>query len=190
MADVTEPILGANFFINNNLAIDMASGCLIDLCDLSSIKTIPCSRKSSISGLHVSRINGFEHIVDEFPELLVPRFQASDPNQHGVEHFIETDGPPVHAKARRLNDDKLSAAMAEFSELEKQGVIRRSKSPWSSPLHMTRKSDGSWRPCGDYRRLNDATVDDRYPLPHLHDFNARLQGCTVFSKIDLVRGYH
>ena len=190
LAEVTEPILGADFFIANNLAIDMAGGCLVDLHDFSAIKTIPCTRKSTVSGLHVSRINAFDKIVDEYPELLVPRFQSTDTNKHGVEHFIETEGPPVHAKARRLSDDKMSAARAQFADLEKQGVIRRSNSPWSSPLHLTKKADGTWRPCGDYRRLNDATVDDRYPLPHLHDFNARLQGCTIFSKIDLVRGYN
>ena len=50
--------------------------------------------------------------------------------------------------------------------------------------------DGSWRPCGDYWRLNSVTENGRYPLPQLHDFVNELHGCTIFSKIDLVRGYH
>lgn len=74
--------------------------------------------------------------------------------------------------------------------MEQLGIIRRSNSPWSSPLHMVQKPGGGWRPCGDFRRLNNVTVDNRYPLPHIQDFNANLAGTTIFSKIDLVRGYH
>ena len=55
---------------------------------------------------------------------------------------------------------------------------------------MVRKPDGNWRPCGDYRRLNSVTVPDSYPLPKMMDFMARLEGATVFSKIDLRKGYH
>jgi hypothetical protein len=55
---------------------------------------------------------------------------------------------------------------------------------------MVPKPDGSFRPCGDYRRLNTVTEDDRYPLPSIQDFTANLAGCTIFSKIDLVKGYH
>jgi hypothetical protein len=52
-----------------------------------------------------------------------------------VEHFIETEGWPVAAKYRRLDLVKLRAAQAEFADLERQGIIRRSSSNWSSPLH-------------------------------------------------------
>ena len=71
--------------------------------------------------------------------------------------------------------------------MEKLGIIRRSNSPWASPLHMVPKPSGGWRPCGDFRRLNNATVDDRYPLPHIQDFNGSQE---IFSKVDLVCGYH
>ena len=74
--------------------------------------------------------------------------------------------------------------------MEKAGIIRRSNSPWSSPLHMVKKKDGGWRPCGDYRQLNTVTVPDRYPLPNIADLTSRVTGLTVFSKLDLQKGYY
>ena len=55
---------------------------------------------------------------------------------------------------------------------------------------MVPKRDGTWRPCGDYRHLNEATIRDGYSLPHIHDCTACLAGSVIFSKIDLVKGYH
>ncbi len=88
------------------------------------------------------------------------------PATHGVEHHIITSGRPVTARFRRLDDSRLEAAKAEFTSMEKEGIVRRSSSCWSSPLHMVQKTDGTWRPCGDYRLLNLATKADCYPLPN------------------------
>jgi cleavage and polyadenylation specificity factor subunit 1 len=109
--------------------------------------------------------------------------------KHDVVHFIRTSAPPIASRFRRLEGAKLEAARKEFEAMEREGVIERSTSPWASPLHMAPKKDGSWRQCGDFQRLNLITEPDIYPLPNMLDFSDRLRGCTVFSKIDLCKGY-
>ena len=55
---------------------------------------------------------------------------------------------------------------------------------------MVKKTDGSWRSCGDFRQLNTQTTLDRYTCPNISDLTARLAGCQVFSKLGLRKGYH
>ena len=51
--------------------------------------------------------------------------------------------------------------------MEKQGLCQKASSPWASPLHIVVKKDGTIRPCSDYRRLNNITEADHYPLPNM-----------------------
>ena len=69
------------------------------------------------------------------------------------------------------------------------GIGRPSESQWSSPLHLARKGPTGWRPCGDFRALNNRTLPDRHPVRHIHDFTNNIEGCTVLSTIDLVKAY-
>ncbi|GBN21862.1 Transposon Ty3-G Gag-Pol polyprotein [Araneus ventricosus] len=105
-------------------------------------------------------------------------------------HCIETLGPPVFSKVRRLSPEKHNVVKREFSELLKQGIIRLSKSPWVGPIHIDQKKGGEYRICGDYSRLNASTVTDRYPIPHIQDFSHNLHGKKVFAKLDLVKTYN
>jgi hypothetical protein len=94
------------------------------------------------------------------------------------------------AKSHPLDPERLEIAKPKFKHLEPAGIVRRSKSPMASPLHMVPKKDGSWRPCGDYCHLNLVTTPDKYSLPNIQDLSNGLHGCNIFSKINPVKGYH
>ncbi len=129
-------------------------------------------------------------LLAKYPSIIRSETLTPSPT-HGVEHHIDTGSHrPVFAGPRRLVPDKPKIAEAEFKKLKQAGIIRRSNSARALPLHMVPKKDGSWRPCGDYRCLNTVTTPDRYPLQNMQDLANGLHGCTVFNKIDLVKGYH
>jgi hypothetical protein len=77
----------------------------------------------------------------------------------------------------------------EMKKMMDAGVIRPSKSPWASPVVIVRKKDGSCRFCIDFRRVNEVTVKDAYPLPRVEDSLDVLQGSAYFSTLDLASGY-
>ncbi|XP_026410826.1 uncharacterized protein LOC113306056 [Papaver somniferum] len=72
----------------------------------------------------------------------------------------------------------------------KSGVIQPSHNPFSSPILLIKKKDGSWRFCVHYRKLNEATVKDKYHIPITEELLYEFFGSKVFTKIDLRAGYH
>jgi len=188
-AAVNKPILGADFFSKHKLLVDTAGNRVLDAATLLPLGEPTGGKGTGLVAALSAVPPPVRSLLAEFPSVVGDGSDTPRP-LHGIQHTVETKGRPLFAKSRRLDPDKLRTAEKEFRALEKAGIVRRSNSGWSSPLHMVPKPDGSFRPCGDYRRLNTVTEDDRYPLPSIQDFTANLAGCTIFSKIDLVKGYH
>ena len=190
IADVHRCILGADFLRTNCLLVDLANSRLIRLESLSIINGIVKGVPHNVCHItKASNPNEFAKLLRGRPELVTPTFSLGSP-KHGIWHYIVTHGPPVHSQARRLPPEKLIPTKEEFRILVELGIARRSNSPHSSPIHVVTKPDGTYRPCGDFRKLNCVTEDDRYPIPRIHDFTANLAGMVIFSKVDLIRGYH
>eukprot|EP00731_Ephydatia_muelleri_P003372 Em0001g3372a len=102
-----------------------------------------------------------------------------------VKHSIRVQGPPVRQPLRRIPYSLQDSVSKEAKKMLHQGVIRESNSPWSSPVVMVKKKDGSWRFSIDFRKLNERTEKDAYPLPRIDETLVALAGSRFFSTLDL-----
>lgn len=188
IADVKTSILGADFLRHFKLLVDLHNKKLVDKVTDMSINAFETS--TSDGSVHViSTDQAYYDILKEYPDVLRP-MSLKEPPKHDVVHHIVTTGPPLFARPRPLPPDKYKAAKEEFDHMLEMGICRPSKSPWASPLHIVTKKDGGLRICGDYRRLNAATLVDRYPIPRLDHFNYQLHNKKVFSKLDIKMAYY
>lgn len=113
-----------------------------------------------------------------------------------IKHKIQTtDDIPIHSKSYRYPFVHKEEVRTQISDMLEQGIIRPSFSPWSSPVWIVpKKKDASgklkWRLVIDYRRLNEKTISDRYPLPNISEILDKLGKCLYFSTLDLASGFH
>lgn len=135
------------------------------------------------------------HICREFDDIFYREEQRlSFTNQ--VKHRIQTtDDIPIYTKSYRYPFVHKEEVRRQISNMLEQGIIRPSYSPWSSPVWIVpKKKDASgkqkWRLVIDYRKLNEKTVSDRYPLPNITEILDKLGKSMYFTTLDLASGFH
>ena len=107
-----------------------------------------------------------------------------------VSHVIETgNSQPVRDKMRRFPPSWIEEIDKQIEEMLKNGICRKSNSPWSSQVLLVRKKDGTMRFVIDYRKLNDSTKRDEYPMPNVKDLIDDLKDSQFFSCMDLPSAY-
>lgn len=113
-----------------------------------------------------------------------------------IKHKIVTqDELPVFTKSYRYPFCHKEEVKKQINDMLAQGIIRPSTSPWCSPIWIVpKKADASgrqkWRLVVDYRKLNEKTEGDRYPLPNITEILDKLGRCQYFSTLDLASGFH
>ncbi|UYV68869.1 K02A2.6-like, partial [Cordylochernes scorpioides] len=141
-------------------------------------------------------VNHLEEIREhELKELLehnrnVFSQQAIDLGKVAIQHKIITKSEqPISLRPYRRPLKEYEEIAEQVKELLEHKLIRISDSPWAFPVVMVPKKDGNKRMCIDYRRLNEITLNDRQPLPHIQDMFDRLHGSRFFSTLDVAWGY-
>ena len=107
-----------------------------------------------------------------------------------VMHDIDTGSTrPIRCNPRKLSPKKIKIQQELVDKTLEEGQIEHSVSAWSAPTVLVTKKDGTTRFCVDYRRLNNNTKKDAFPLPHIDDSLNSLSGQSWFSTLDLASGY-
>ncbi|XP_071683315.1 uncharacterized protein [Lolium perenne] len=114
------------------------------------------------------------------------------PPHRSYDHVIalEEGVLPPNSKPYRYSPLQKDEIERQVKEMLKDGTIVHSMSPFAAPVLLVKKKDGTWRFCIDYRRLNLATIKNKFPLPIVDELLDELAGAAVFSKLDLRAGYH
>lgn len=131
-----------------------------------------------------------QQLLDEFKDV----FEEPQglPPERRYDHAIPTlsNAVPVNSRPYRylpLHKDEIER---QVRDLLAAGLITTSTSPYASPVLLVQKKDGSWRFCVDYRKLNDITIKNRFPMPLIDEIIDELAGTKYFAKLDMRAGYH
>jgi len=146
--------------------------------------------------LNYEERNSIENILKEFSDVF--RLKGDDLTFTNVlEHEIKTDlgKPPINIRQYRLPEAHKEEIRRQVDKMLNDGIITPSKSPWNSPIILVPKKAGpdgqkKWRLVVDFRKLNDITVKQVFPIPRIDEILDQLGSSRYFSTLDLDSGYH
>ena len=136
-----------------------------------------------------------QYLIDEHTEII--HFENEKLTfTHAIKHNIRTiDNIPIHTKSYRYPQIFESEVQNQVKKMLKDGIVRESISPYTSPVWIVpKKADATGlkkdRLVVDYRKLNNNTISNKYPIPDITDILDKLGRASYFSTIDLVSGFH
>ena len=121
-------------------------------------------------------------------ELTAKALPKHKPWDHEIK--LQEGKTPTFERLYQLSEKELGVLREYITENLKKGFIRRSESPAGYPIMFVPKKDGKLRPCIDFRKLNEITIKNRYPLPNITELQDRLEGAQYFTALDLRGAYN
>ena len=115
-------------------------------------------------------------LLSEFADIFTEPRGLPPPRRHDHRIHLLPDTVPVAVHPYRYSQLLKDELEKQCADMLAQGIIRPSTSPFSSPVLLVKKADGSWRFCVDYRALNDRTVKDKFPIPVVDELLDELKG--------------
>ena len=160
--------------------------------DTAQIPLLPLERKEGPDDVNIS-----EHLQpkqQEHLKKLCHQYEETLSDIPGRTSLVECEIPlehdrPIHVRQYPLPHSKIDVIGDEVDAMLKLGVIEPAASPYSAPIVLVQKKDGSNRFCLDYRKLNQATIFDAEPMPDVDHLFAKLGNKKFYSKLDLCKGY-
>ncbi|XP_027067870.1 uncharacterized protein [Coffea arabica] len=130
-------------------------------------------------------------VVSEYPDVF-PDELVNLPPEREIEFEVNLcpGASPISKTPYQMAPAELKELKLQLQDLLERGFIHESGSPWGAPVLFVKKKEGTLRLCIDYRGLNNVTIKNKYPLPHIDELFDQLQGAVVFSKLDLRQGYY
>ncbi|CAH8502093.1 unnamed protein product [Dicrocoelium dendriticum] len=187
--DAKQTILGADFLELNKAVIDLKRGKLLMEC--GSLPLINRgemrSSQSVVAVLHLSP--SLQSLINKYQPLF-----TDDSSQYGfcdwIEHTIPLTRQPYRPHGPRRIPIHLEAEVnRQVQEMLDAGVIEEAHSPYNSPVVLVKKTNGKYRFCVDFRRLNEISLTRFVPVPSVADIFDRLQQSRIFTVLDLRSGY-
>lgn len=145
--------------------------------------------KTHLSYLSEAKTNDVISILQEVPEVTADTPGSCNHTLHDVQ-LVSEEVRPIRQRAYRLNPEKMAIMKKEVDYLLEHGLAEPSNSPWASPSLLVPKPDGTFRLCVDYRKVNQVTIQDSYPLPLIDDLVDAIGKAKFLTKIDLQKGYY
>nr|KYP52049.1 Transposon Ty3-I Gag-Pol polyprotein [Cajanus cajan] len=168
----------------------IASFHLLTICSVTTPPTISTNIHPSTTDPPPIFQQALSTLLQKFSQIFQQphSLPPSRPHDHHIPLIPSSN--PVNIKPYCYPHSQKDTMTSIISSMLHDGIIKPSTSPFSSPVLLVKKKDGTWRFCVDYRALNAITIRDRFPIPTIDELLDELGAARVFSKIDLRSCYH